>query len=180
MRASDRDRERTVARLGRGYAAGSLGTDTFALRLDRAYHATHGDELRTLTRDLPGRLRELVRDELAGMLERLHGEVVAAGPPAISVSLPPDGPGPWLIGRSSGCRLVVADDTVSRYHAELRRMPDGWEIHDLASTNGTRVNGWRVDRATVGLDDDVMLGGVRIRLRAGPDGCVPLAVDAAD
>jgi hypothetical protein len=178
MRASDRDRERTVARLGRGYASGSLGTDTFALRVDGAYRAKDGRELRGLTRDLPRRLRELVRDELAGMLERLQGEP-PPGPPAVSVALPPDGPGPWLIGRSSGCRLVVDHDTISRYHAELRRTHEGWEIHDLGSTNGTRVNGWRVERAAVGVDDDVVLGGVRVRLRAGPGGWARRAPSAS-
>lgn len=172
MRVSDRDRERTAARLGRGYAAGALGTDTFALRVDTAYRARHGHELRTLTRDLPRRLGDLLYDELTAMLERLRGEQ-RAGPPAITVALPPDGPGPWLIGRSTGCRLVVDHDTISRYHAELRRTSAGWEIHDLASTNGTRVNGWRVDRADVGVDDELVLGGVRVRLRAAASGSRP-------
>ena len=34
--------------------------------------------------------------------------------------------------------------TVSRRHAQLERTKDGWLITDLESTNGTRVNGWRV------------------------------------
>ena len=34
--------------------------------------------------------------------------------------------------------------TVSRVHATLERTADGWLLTDLASTNGTRVNGWRV------------------------------------
>lgn len=166
MRASDWDRDRTAARLGRGYASGSLSTDTFALRLESAYRARSDRDLRRLTQDLPARLTDLLRDELAQMLGRLRG-AEPVGPPVICLALPPDGPGPWSIGRSSGCRLVVDHDTISRYHAELRRTSQGWEIHDLASTNGTRVNGWRVNHAVVGVDDDVMLGGVRVRLRSG-------------
>jgi pSer/pThr/pTyr-binding forkhead associated (FHA) protein len=34
--------------------------------------------------------------------------------------------------------------TVSRRHATLERTQDGWLLTDLESTNGTRVNGWRV------------------------------------
>lgn len=50
----------------------------------------------------------------------------------------------FSIGRSSGCDLAIADLTVSRTHARLDRTPDGWLLTDLGSTNGTRVNGWRV------------------------------------
>lgn len=168
MRVSDRDRERTATRLGRGYATGSLGTDTFALRVDGALRARHGHELRSLTSDLPRRLGEVVRDALDRVRERLPDDDGMAGLAAIHLAPPPDGPGPWLIGRSSRCRLVIDHDTVSRCHAELRRAPDGWEIHDLASTSGTHVNGWRVDRATVDAGDELVLGGVRVRLGAPP------------
>ncbi len=50
----------------------------------------------------------------------------------------------FSIGRDSGCDLAIADMTVSRVHARLERTADGWLLTDLASTNGTRVNGWRV------------------------------------
>jgi hypothetical protein len=50
----------------------------------------------------------------------------------------------FSIGRDRGCDLAIADMTVSRVHARLERTADGWLLTDLASTNGTRVNGWRV------------------------------------
>jgi FHA domain/DUF1707 SHOCT-like domain len=50
----------------------------------------------------------------------------------------------FSIGRDADCDLMIADMTVSRVHARLERAPDGWLLTDLASTNGTRVNGWRV------------------------------------
>jgi hypothetical protein len=57
----------------------------------------------------------------------------------------PRGAGTFFsIGRDAGCDLAIADMTVSRVHARLERTPDGWLLTDLASTNGTRVNGWRV------------------------------------
>ena len=50
----------------------------------------------------------------------------------------------FSIGRDAGCDLAIADMTVSRRHATLERTSDGWLLTDLESTNGTRVNGWRV------------------------------------
>jgi len=51
------------------------------------------------------------------------------------------GPGGASIGRSRECDIVLADTNVSRRHAELRPLGDGWTITDLGSTNGVRVNG---------------------------------------
>ncbi len=50
----------------------------------------------------------------------------------------------FSIGRDASCDLAIADMTVSRRHATLERTEDGWLLTDLESTNGTRVNGWRV------------------------------------
>ena len=49
-----------------------------------------------------------------------------------------------VLGRSRECDIVVDDGGVSRRHAELRPQGDGWEIEDLGSTNGIRVNGLSV------------------------------------
>jgi Protein of unknown function (DUF3662)/FHA domain len=51
------------------------------------------------------------------------------------------GPGGATIGRSRECDIVLNDSNVSRRHAELRPLGDGWTITDLGSTNGVRVNG---------------------------------------
>jgi len=50
----------------------------------------------------------------------------------------------FSIGRDASCDLTITDMTVSRLHAQLERTPEGWLLSDLESTNGTRVNGWRV------------------------------------
>jgi pSer/pThr/pTyr-binding forkhead associated (FHA) protein len=39
---------------------------------------------------------------------------------------------------------VLSDMTVSRSHAGLRREAGRWLLIDAGSTNGTRINGWRV------------------------------------
>ena len=50
----------------------------------------------------------------------------------------------FTIGRDAACDLVLYDMTVSRTHAGLRREAGAWLLSDAGSTNGTRLNGWRV------------------------------------
>jgi hypothetical protein len=79
---------------------------------------------------------------------RIH----AAGPRPSATPLPfPRTPGGFFtIGRDPRCDLAIEDMTVSRIHARLEQTPDGWLLKDLSSTNGTRVNGWKV-RGQVGV-----------------------------
>jgi hypothetical protein len=53
VRASDAERDRTVAGLRRAYAAGRLKLDELERRTERAYASVWRSELRALTRDLP-------------------------------------------------------------------------------------------------------------------------------
>jgi hypothetical protein len=72
-----------------------------------------------------------------------------------------DGPTATL-GRSRECDCVLNDPNVSRRHAELRRGPTGdWEIVDLESTNGVKVNGRHVETSRLRPGDEVVLGTVR-------------------
>lgn len=50
-----------------------------------------------------------------------------------------------LIGRNPECLLVLDDDFASGRHAALVRTADGWAVEDLGSTNGTFVDGIRID-----------------------------------
>jgi pSer/pThr/pTyr-binding forkhead associated (FHA) protein len=50
------------------------------------------------------------------------------------------------IGRSRDCEIVVDDANVSRRHAELRPRGGAWVLTDLGSTNGTRLDGRRIER----------------------------------
>ena len=53
VRASDAERERTIATLRRAFAAGRLAMEELERRIEQAYQATWRHELRALTRDLP-------------------------------------------------------------------------------------------------------------------------------
>jgi pSer/pThr/pTyr-binding forkhead associated (FHA) protein len=65
--------------------------------------------------------------------------VVVAGPARGEVIVVRDLPA--VIGRSDRADLTIADDTVSRRHAELRGGRSDLEIEDLGSSNGTTLNG---------------------------------------
>ncbi len=71
MRASDADRQRTIRGLSAGYAAGRLGSDTYAHRIDLAYRAGSRADLRSLTIDLSGRARSALTALLEGARARL-------------------------------------------------------------------------------------------------------------
>jgi len=48
------------------------------------------------------------------------------------------------VGRARECQVWLESDKVSRNHAELRQTAEAPEIVDLGSTNGTFVNGERI------------------------------------
>ena len=50
-----------------------------------------------------------------------------------------------VIGRGSD-QIPLTDQSISRHHAELRRVDGSWELADLRSANGTYVNGVRVQK----------------------------------
>jgi Protein of unknown function (DUF3662)/FHA domain len=64
-----------------------------------------------------------------------------------------------VLGRSKDCDCIFRDPNVSRRHAELTRGTTGdWEIADLGSTNGVKVNGRRVDASRLSPGDEVTMG----------------------
>src|SRR6202521_5496853 len=62
------------------------------------------------------------------------------------------------LGRGGDNDIVLADVSVSRNHAEIRRGPDGWHIHDLRSTNGVEINRVPVRSAPLHPGDRITVG----------------------
>jgi pSer/pThr/pTyr-binding forkhead associated (FHA) protein len=54
------------------------------------------------------------------------------------------GPAGVTIGRSRQSDIVVDDPNVSRRHAEIRPRGGSWVLTDLGSTNGSILNGRRI------------------------------------
>jgi hypothetical protein len=168
MRSSDHRREETVAALRERALDGCMTLDTFAERVDAAYRAKSEEELAGLVSDLPrsdGRLRAFgaaLREVVAGVGKR---PVAPAPALEIEVRLPPTAEA-VTVGRSRECDVVVGEETVSRFHAELRHGDgDAWTVRDLGSLNGTWLNGARVREARVFRGDVLRLGGLRMELR---------------
>jgi pSer/pThr/pTyr-binding forkhead associated (FHA) protein len=63
-----------------------------------------------------------------------------------------------VIGRSSELDMVLVEEMVSRKHARIALTDGVINIEDLGSTNGTFVNGEKVDRGTLKEGDRVLIG----------------------
>lgn len=72
-----------------------------------------------------------------------------------------------VVGRSLKSALQLSDETVSRQHARLEYEAGSHVIVDLGSTNGTFVNGKRVDRRRLSPGDRIVLGRTRLVYQAG-------------
>src|SRR5215468_4524400 len=53
-----------------------------------------------------------------------------------------------VIGRAPACDIVLNSPRVSARHASITHRGDDWFIEDLGSSNGTRVNGRRIQERT--------------------------------
>ncbi|HEY6362192.1 MAG TPA: FHA domain-containing protein [Vicinamibacterales bacterium] len=63
------------------------------------------------------------------------------------------------LGRATGADFIVDAALVSRVHCRLTALPGGQlEVRDLESTNGTFVNGKRVEVAHLASGDRLQVG----------------------
>jgi hypothetical protein len=76
---------------------------------------------------------------------------------------PLEGSGPWTIGRSGENNIVISDPNVSRRHAKLSRLENGFIVEDLGSTNGTLLDCAPIDRERIESGDELAFGGVVAR-----------------
>jgi hypothetical protein len=142
-----REPDRALRRLRDAYGAGHVSTATLEART----LAVLDGRIEDATWDLPHRRRTA---------HPVRGLVVGDREWAIG------GPGRWVLGRATGCDLVLSGDTsVSRRHVEIAVRAGECFLRDLGSCNGTLVNGRRVERAQLRRGDVILLGETEIRVR---------------
>ncbi|MFI4985006.1 MAG: FHA domain-containing protein [Solirubrobacterales bacterium] len=109
-------------------------------------------------------------DAIACLDERVRRRASSAGPIEPGRYIEVQGPGERLlvsleegvthIGRGLAADLRLDDKSVSRRHAMLVHDPTGARILDDRSSNGTVVNGRRVEQADLKNGDELVLGRV--------------------
>jgi len=82
------------------------------------------------------------------------------------------------IGRSKENNIVIKNIKASRRHARIERIGATYQITDLGSGNGTKVNGKKIDFQALNKGDEIAIGDARITLKAIDDS--PDAMDAPD
>ena len=73
--------------------------------------------------------------------------------------------GTLVVGRALTSDIPVLDPTISRRHAEVACDDDGVRVRDLGSSNGTFLNGVKIDEARIAPGDVVTFGKVPFRLK---------------
>ena len=68
------------------------------------------------------------------------------------------------VGRAARADFIVDRALVSRIHCRLTAGDGTLEVQDLSSTNGTFVNGKRVDRAQIGSGDRLRIGPIELKV----------------
>ena len=76
-----------------------------------------------------------------------------------------------VIGRNPTTDITLLDEGISREHALLLWDEDtpGYVIEDLASTNGTKLNGKRIRSAPLSEGDEIQVGQTRFRFQLVKD-----------
>jgi pSer/pThr/pTyr-binding forkhead associated (FHA) protein len=71
-------------------------------------------------------------------------------------------------GRHPNADIFLDDVTVSRTHAEFKRIGTDFEVLDQASLNGTYLNGVRIDSAKLTSGDEVQIGKFKLTFYSSP------------
>ncbi|MCA8958643.1 MAG: FHA domain-containing protein, partial [Planctomycetes bacterium] len=81
------------------------------------------------------------------------GELIALGSQTVT------------IGRRQGNTVVLHDEKVSGQHASISNEGGQWVLKDLGSTNGTLMEGRRIDEVGLTENDIVQLGRIRVAFK---------------
>jgi DNA-binding NtrC family response regulator len=101
------------------------------------------------------------------MRARLTIESGQAVPPVCDIS--PDGQPVVRLGRNGKNTIVLRDRHASRWHAEIAHENGCWFLRDCGTTNGTRLDGLRVEQATALKNgQEIRIGDTSFRFRLEP------------
>lgn len=79
---------------------------------------------------------------------------------------------PFTVGRNESCDYQILSSRVSREHAEIVREGSHFSVRDLKSTNGTFLNGERVEHQRLADGDLVVIADVHFSFRvSGSEMC---------
>ncbi len=82
------------------------------------------------------------------------------------------------IGRAKDNNIIIKNIKASRRHARIERIGATYQITDLGSGNGTKVNGKKIDFQALKQGDEIAIGDARLTLKGIDDGID--ALDVAD
>ncbi|MCR9198392.1 MAG: GGDEF domain-containing protein [Planctomycetaceae bacterium] len=100
----------------------------------------------------------IARKTATAQLDNGVGCFLQIHPLAISDNLTHLGHSQLTVGRESSCGLCLPDSSVSRQHALIEKVGDGYFVTDLGSTNGTCVNEQKVSSVELTPGDRVQFG----------------------
>jgi pSer/pThr/pTyr-binding forkhead associated (FHA) protein len=72
--------------------------------------------------------------------------------------------GAQVIGRHHECDIAIASEEISRRHAQVKPTAEGVLVEDLGSSNGTFINGQRVQSGLLKSGDELRLDAIRFML----------------
>ena len=179
------DASRTVDVSGR-----ALAPNRFVIRMSEEDFQRFHDVQRSLIAELAATVRGYAAQENLSFLGRVSVELQTDPSlrvglfrlhPSYDERLPEVEPDGWMegpggmryqlkngvmtIGRLSTADIVLNDQNVSRRHAELHPVGDTYQLVDLGSTNGCKVNGQRIERQVLVDGDEITLGPIKLRFR---------------
>jgi len=154
---------------------GAIAPNYFSFALSSTDHERFQPFADVLVRDLADAARDHARSDpgvsagtflLASELREAEGgamvgTVVLPGGERVRVL-----DDPVTIGRLPECEVPLNDQNVSRRHAEVRKEGDEFVVVDLGSTNGTKVNGTRVQQQRLSDGDEITVGSSTLRFEA--------------
>jgi hypothetical protein len=163
-------RQRLASLLNTAFAEGLLSEQTHSYRLGLLFGPRLVDR-QQLVGDLTVRRQRLgaldrLQDSWSALVEGVKSLMLSGESSSAPLVLALDGSERdcLLVGRHPRCDVVLTDPSVSRRHAQVTFRDGVWVIQDLASTNGTSVNGAWVGRTALRSGDVITLGSQSIQV----------------